>query len=112
MIDKVSITITPAMSADLERHETTGVSQRIRQWYERYNAIVKTEAIELTTEEAQVLGNVCSGSLVDNDFIRFLDMEIEDYEEYPDNPVAQELRDKIKAMSFSQRLATVERAGF
>lgn len=109
MIEKVTITLTPAMSTDLERHDGVGTSQRVRQWFERYNAIVKSEAMELTDEEAQMLGNICCGSLIDNDFVRFLDMEIEDYEEYPGNEAARALRDKVKAMSFTQRMATIER---
>lgn len=107
-----SFTPSRSLRADLNRENSPGVTARINQIYDRYEHLIKSEALRLTKDERFVLLSVLQGAVVDLPLITGLDLEIQDSEEYEqDVPGARSLLEKIQAAGYAQRLATVESIG-
>lgn len=87
------------------------VSGRINTAAERYLEILKRHGLALTEKESNILGNCLSGSWVEPLTIRHLADEVED-SEFADSKEAKALISKLKAASFADLCAEVERLGF
>lgn len=109
-----SFTPCPGLRADLEdRRDAIGVTGRLNQMWDRYAALIKQEALVLTEDEDIVLKQALMGSFVEPLMIRYLEVEIQDCDDYLTGSVAaKSLAEKLEAASYAQKLATVEKAGF
>lgn len=114
LIRNPSFTPSPKLRKTLERcKDNIGVTGRLNQIWERYEYLIHNEAIQLLDEERQVFLTVLSASIVEPLFIQYLEQEIIDSEEYlTGNVAAKSLLKKIRAASYAQRLATIERLSF
>ena len=112
MAKKSSVYFGPpleALTADLKGSES--VSGRINRAAERYMAILELHGIDLTSQERLILGSCLSGSWAEPLLIRHLADEVEDCE-WAEEPAAQTLAAKLRAASFADLVATVEKLGF
>ena len=114
MAKKSSVYFGPPLMALIEGLEDRdSVSGRINRAAERYLAILERHGLDLTDAERHVLGNCLSGSWVEPLLIRHLADEIADSEFWDaGDPAARSLVEKIRAASFADLVATVEKLGF
>ena len=87
------------------------LSGRLNQMAERYLAICREHGVDLTDEEATILGNCLSGTFVEPLLIRHLADEVED-SEWADEEAAKSLIRKLRSASYADLVATVEKLGF
>ena len=87
------------------------LSGRINNMAERYAAIIKAHGIELTADESQVMGDCLSGTWADTLLIKHLADEVAD-SDHAGTPAAESLIAKLRAASFADVVATVEKLGF
>lgn len=86
---------------------TTDLS-RLPRAAERYAEIVKRHGIDLTDDERQVLGDCLSGTWADPLLLRHLADEVMD-SDHAGTPAATSLAEKLRATSFADIVATVEK---
>lgn len=101
----------PLMEVVRKMKEGQGISSRLNQVAERYLAILREHGVDLTDEEATILGNCLSGTFVDPLLIRHLADEVED-SDFADEEAAKSLIRKLRSASYADLVATVERLGF
>lgn len=109
-----SFTPCPGLRNDLEDHrDALGVTGRLNQVWDRYEAMIKQESLPLTEDEEFVLKQAMMGSYVEPLLIRYLEAEIQDCDAYlAGSAAAKSLAEKLESASYAQKLATVEKAGF
>jgi hypothetical protein len=98
-----------AIAADVKAGGS--LSGRLNAVAERYQEIVKRHGVELTDDERQVLGDCLSGTWADPLLIRHLADEVDD-SDHAGTDAAVSLAAKIRAASFADLVATVEKLGF
>ena len=87
------------------------LSGRLNQVAERYMAVCREHGVDLTEEEATILGNCLCGSYVETLLIRHLADEVED-SEFADQEAAKSLIRKLRSASYADLVATIEKLGF
>ncbi|QHJ80172.1 MAG: hypothetical protein [Bacteriophage sp.] len=104
-----SFTPSPQLRNDLNNNPN-GVTYRLNQIWDRYEYIIKTQSLDLSVDEIQLLKSILSGAFIDPVLIDNLYSEIIDSDEYlADDKTAKSLADKFKSASYVQSLATIER---
>ncbi|UIP28911.1 hypothetical protein [Photobacterium sp. TLY01] len=107
-----SFTPSPTLRKNLERSKQ-GVTARLNQIWDRYEHLLRSDAIELTPQEIEVLHNVCQGSFIEPSWIECLQLEIMDSDRYAENDAAAtSLYQKLSTANYAQKLALVERLGY
>ena len=108
---KITFNTTSSLDNDLKRHEQMGVSPRLRQIHERYQTLVHENMPDVSSDEINLLKQLCAENEVNSDFIRYLQFELEK-SAIAETPEGRALLDKVRAMSYTQRLALIEFLGF
>jgi len=105
-----TISPSPSLRDDLERNlKGLGATGRINQIWDHYSHLIETNAISLTGEEKQVLGLVVADKPISVAFVESLVSKIAALPEHSErNSAASTLRQKMEAVSYVQRLATIE----
>ena len=104
-----SFTPSPQLRNDLNSNQN-GVTARLNQIWDRYEYIIKTQSIKLSSDESFILKSILSGSFIDPVLIDNLYSEITDSEEYlSGDETAKSLANKFENASYAQLLATIER---
>lgn len=104
-----SFTPSPQLRNDLNSN-SNGVTYRLNQMWDRYEYIIRTQSLDLSIDELQLLKSILSGTFVDPVLIDNLYSEIIDSDEYlAGNEIAKSLADKFKSANYMQSLATIER---
>ncbi|WLP18239.1 hypothetical protein Q8725_08395 [Klebsiella michiganensis] len=107
-----SFTPSPKLRAHLNGHRD-GVTERLNNLFDRYDHLMRSCSIPLEPEEKHVLMNVLNGSFIEPSFIEHLAQEVIDSDDYLNGvTAARSLFEKLRAASYPQLLATVERAGY
>lgn len=103
MKNRISVYVGPPLGRLLENEKN--VSGRLNEVADRYQAIIKKEALDLTDCEAFLVRAACNGTDVDPIMIEYFEDEISDLD---DSPCKSSLIKKLKSATFSQKLATIE----
>lgn len=104
-----SFTPSPQLRNDLNGN-SNGVTYRLNQIWDRYEYIIKTQSLDLSVDEFQLLKSILNGTFIDPVLIDNLYSEIIDSDEYlAGNEIAKSLAEKFKSASYEQSLATIER---
>lgn len=104
-----SFTPSPQLRNDLNSN-SNGVTYRLNQIWDRYEYIIRTQSLELSVDELQLLKSILNGTFIDPVLIDNLYSEITDSDEYlAGDETAKSLADKVKSANYMQLLATIER---
>lgn len=90
-----------------------GASPRINQIYNRFQAMRDELSLDLSDTEKSILLECLNGSVVNDDFVAEIGVEVRDSEGAAAFPKeAAELIEKLEKSSMAAKLATIDKLGF
>lgn len=112
---RMALTISPSeelIEALMTKHRPHGRTEYVNLVFHRYKTMLQEHFVALTAAEAQVLTRICEDSVIDDNFVRYLNQHMPAEVEPELQEAAKSLTEKILQSDYSSRVSMIARLGY